>query len=166
MANIIPGNPGTISGSLIGLTINNKYVSCETSCDFNFEVEMIDISPITSGRWRESLPGIRSWNMNVNGNLLLATVGADVKTVLSAVLTGEKVDLAFRTRGSISPYFVISGQAYPKSGGINAANTGKANWNIAFQGTGPFEVDLEEFWLIINAMPIEADKPVYIDTEE
>lgn len=163
---LIPGNPGVIRGALIGLTINGQFVSCETSCDFKFDVEMLPASASTSGRWKEFIAGIRSWSMTVNGNLLLATVGADIKTVLNAVLTGEEVALEFRTRGGISPYLIISGQALPQTGGISAPSSGNASWNITFQGTGPFECDFEQFWLIINAMPIQDDKDVYIDTTQ
>lgn len=162
--NVIGGNPGTIKGSLIGLEINGSFVSCETSCDFNFDIEMLPSSAVDSGRWKEFIAGIRSWSMSVNGNLLLATVGADVKTVLNAVMTGEEVNLRFRTRSIVSPYLIISGKALPMSGNITASSTGKANWTIQFQGTGPFECDFEEFWLIINAMPADADKPYIVDT--
>lgn len=162
MADVIPGNPGTIRGALVGLRINGEYVSCETNCEFNFDVEMLAASAVTSGRWKEFIAGIRSWGMTVDGNLLLASVGADIKTVLSAVLTGEMVELEFRTRGTIAPFFVIAGTALPQSGSITAPGTGKAVWNVVFQGSGPFTVDIEEFWLIINAQPIEADYPTII----
>lgn len=162
MADVIPGNPGTVRGALIGLRINGQYVSCETSCEFNFDVEMLPASAVTSGRWKEFIAGVRSWSMTVDGNLLLKTVGADIKTVLNAVLTGEMVELEFRTRGVIAPFLVIAGQGLPQTGTISAPGVGRATWNVVFQGSGPFTVDVEEFWLIINAMPIEADYPIVI----
>lgn len=158
------GHLGTVSGKLIGLTINGEFVSCETSCSFNFDVEMINTSPIDNGRWREVIPGVRSWSMSVDGNLLLRTVGADIKTVLNAVLTGEEVNLEFRTKGTISPSLVISGRAIPASGGISAPRT-KATWNIEFVGNGAFEVDVEEFWLLINNMPIDNDYQTIVDLD-
>lgn len=165
MPSIIPGNPGTIRGALIGLRINGQYVSCETSCEFSFEREMKSASSITSGGWKEFIGGIRGWAMTVNGNLLLKTVGADIKTVLNAFILGDTVELEFRTRGTIAPYLIISGTAFPQSGGITAAGTGKANWTLSFQGTGPFTTDFEEFYLIINAMPAEADYPLIIQED-
>lgn len=159
------GITGTVKGSLIGLRINGEFVSCETSSNFNFDVEMLPASPIDSGRWSESIPGVRSWTMSVNGNMLLVTVGADIKKVLNAVLTGEEMELEFRTRLGISPEVVISGKAYPKTGGINAGNTGKTPWNVDFIGNGPFNLSIEEFWLIINNMPINNNYQTIVETD-
>lgn len=162
----LPGNPGKIRGALMRLTINGKYVDCETACDFNFDQEMIAVSPYTAGRWKHYKPGMRGWTMSVNGNLLLKSVDVtDIKTVLNAVMTGEEMTLQFRTRGDISPYLIISGQALPTSGGITGPNTGSSTWNVTFQGTGPFETDYEQFYLIINAMPPEADYPLIINSD-
>jgi predicted secreted protein len=166
MASIIPGNPGTIAGKMIGITVGGIFISCETSCDFNCEVEMLPASAVTSGRWKEFIPGIRSWTMSVNMNLLLASAGSDAKTLLKAVLTGEMLALEFRTRSSISPFLIISGNAFVQSQGISAANAGKATSTVTFQGSGPFITNFEEFYLIINAMPIEADYEIIIDTTE
>lgn len=163
---ILPGNPGPIRGALIGLKINGNFVSCETSCEFTFDVDMLAASAPTEGRWKSFIPGLRSWKMTVNMNLLLGSVGADIKTVLMAVMLGDAVDLQFRTNISISPYLIISGTAYPTTGGITAPGKGNATANVTFQGSGPFVCDFEQFYLIINAMPATDDKPIYIDTTQ
>lgn len=165
MAVIIPGNPGVIQGKLMGLTVNGNFVECETSCDFNCDVEMLPASAVTSGRWKEFIPGIRSWTMSVNMNLLLSTANlADAKVILNGVLTGEMFALEFRTKTAISPHFIISGNAYVQNQGISAQFAGITTSTVTFQGSGPFTTDFEAFYLIINAMPIVADKPTYIDT--
>lgn len=165
MADVIPGNPGTVRGALIGVRINGQFVSCETNCEFHVDVDMLPASPPASGRWKSVIPGLRNWTMTVDGNLLLASVGADVKTVLNAIITGELVELEFRTRTGIAPYLIIAGNGYPQSADITAASTGKAKWNVVFQGDGPFTTDFETFWLIINSMPIEADYPIIINED-
>lgn len=162
---VIPGNPGTIRGALIGLKINDNFVSCETSCEFTFDVNMLAAAAPDSGRWAHFIPGLRSWKMTVNMNLLLASVGADIKTVLQAVITGESVQLQFRTNMSISPYLIISGTAYPQTGGITAPGKGNATATVTFTGSGPFTTDFEQFWLIINAQPIEADYDIIINED-
>lgn len=167
MAVVVPGNPGVIKGSLIGIKVDGNFINCETSCDFNCEIEMLPASAVTSGRWKEVIPGLRSWTMSVNMNLLLATVAADVKSILmGALLTGDKVFLDFSTKTAISPLLSISGYAYPQTIGISAPGQGIATSTITFQGSGPFTTQVEQFYLIINAQPIEDDKPVYIDTTE
>lgn len=127
-----------IKGDLIGLNINGVDVSCETSCEFSFEVDMRAASAIKSGRWKEVIPGVRSWQMSVNANMVLEAAGADATTVLNAVLTGEIMTLRFRTKDSILPEFVIVGEAYVASGGISASVATTATWNTTFIGSGPF----------------------------
>lgn len=164
MADLIPGYPGIVPGKLLGVQVGNSFVSCETSCDFNCTVDMLPASAVTSGRWKEFIPGMRGWTVTVNANLLLATQAADVKTVMSAIETGELMGISFATRTGISPHMIISGFAYPQTVSISAPVTGLATSTITFQGNGPTTLDFEEFWLIINAMPANSDKPIYIDT--
>lgn len=164
MADLIPGYPGIVPGKLLGVQVGNSFISCETSCDFNCTVDMLPASAITSGRWKEFIPGMRGWTVTVNANLLLAKQDSDVKVVLQAIESGAKMGISFSTRGGVSPHLIISGFAYPQTVGISAPNTGLATSTITFQGTGPTTLDFEEFWLIINAMPAPSDKPVYIDT--
>ena len=161
----IPTMPGMLEGRLMGLSINGYAVECETQCDFNFDVEMLPASAISSGRWKNFIPGVRSWSITVAGNTLLKNAGADIKTILNAVLTGEIVELSFRTHPDISPYLIISGQAIPRQGNLSSANVGFSGWNVVFQGINAFTVDWEQFWLIINAMPPTADYPVIVEQD-
>lgn len=159
------GVTGSVKGAMIGMRIGDHFVSCETSSSFDFNVEMLPASPVDSGRWASNIPGVRSWNMTVDGNMLLRTVGADIKTVLNSVLTGERLFLEFRTRMGISPEVSISGWAYPNTGGITAPLRGKATWNVNFIGDGAFNVSAEEFWLIINNMPIDNDYQTIVEQD-
>lgn len=152
----------------MGLHIDNEPIACETSCSFSFNVDMKAVAPIESGRWSSSIPGIRSWQISVNANFFAAFEGKDFKTVLNAVLTGERMNISMRTNIGNSPYFIISGYAYPQSGELVAAAGESSNYSVVFVGDGPFTVESEaeggNFWRIINAMPIEADKPNVLDT--
>jgi predicted secreted protein len=156
--------PG-VKGTLLGLKINGAFVSCETSCDFNIDVEMINASSVTVGRWAEFVAGIRKWGINVAGNLLLESVGADAKTILQAIDSGLPVFLQFSTRASVGTQFVLSGAALPQNLGIGAAMQGKANWTASFQGTGPLATSFEDFSLLIDAMPAEADYPIIVNED-
>jgi predicted secreted protein len=129
-----------IKGDLIGLNVNGVDIACETSSDFSFEVDMRAASAIKSGRWKEVIPGIRSWQMSVNANLLLASAGAGATDILNAVLTGEIMVLRFKTRDSIVPEFIIVGEAYVSNGSVSASVGTNANWNATFTGSGPFSI--------------------------
>lgn len=128
----------TVKGTMLGLKINGLFVQCETSCDFSFETETIPSSDETSGGWEEFVAGLRSWSVSVNGNLLLTSAGPDIKTVLDAILLSTPLEVAFATKAFAPGVLSLSGKAFPQSGGISAPAVGKANWNVSFQGTGPF----------------------------
>lgn len=154
-----------IKGTLLGLKINGAFVSCETSCDFTTDVEMLQASSVSAGRWAEFVAGLRKWSVNVSGNLLLEAVGADAKTILNAIDSGLPVYLQFSTRASASSQFVLSGAALPQNIGINAPAQGNANWTAAFQGTGPLTTNFEDYNLLIDAMPAEADYPIIVNED-
>lgn len=166
MASNLPylGNPGTIRGALMGLTIGGKFIDCETSCDFNFDIEMVPAASPNSARWADPIPGVRSWTMSVNANLLLAASTTNAATVFNGIMTGEKFEIEFRTKPEVSPYFIIKGSAYVQSGSMTAGATGLANWNVTFQGAGPFTTDYEEFWIFIQQGPPDSQHDtVFID---
>lgn len=154
---------GSFKGSLIGLNINGAAVSCETNSEFNFNQQMIPAASTTSGRASEFVAGKYDWSLTVDGNMLLVTVGADIKTVLDAVLSGEQMALEWTTNAGITPFFKLTGNAYPQTGDIVAPSDDLATWSVTFIGNGPFAVDSEEFWLIINAQPPASDKPTIVD---
>jgi len=131
-----------LSGNLLGVQINGEYISCETSCEFNFEADMKGASPVDAGRWKEVIPAVRSWNVTVNAGLLIQAAGASAGTVLSAYLTGEEVIIRFAVKDTLMPAFILEGKAYVNSGTISASVNSKASWNCSFTGSGPFTADI------------------------
>lgn len=162
---VIPGYySGTIPSRLIGLKMDGKFFKCETGCSFNYDVQMLPASSVESGYFEESIPGKISWSMTVNGNLNLAIQPYnDFISILDKVRSRERVYLEMLTRSGISPFFSISGWAWPQSGNWDA-NDGISGWGNTFKGDGEFFTDMEQFALIINQMPAAADKPLIIDT--
>lgn len=155
-----------ISGNLIGLKINGAFVSCETSCEFSFENDMIPCSAEDSAGWKEFIMGIRSWKMVVNAGLLLESVGADIKTIITGALMARlPIFLQFSTRPSSTLEMIISGSALPNTGGITAPSNASANWNCTFQGTGPLSTTFQDYLLLIDAMPPEADYPIIVNED-
>lgn len=168
MALGIPGYyEGNIQGKLIGLKMDGEFFKCETACTFSYEVEMLPCASVMSGQYQEAIPGKISWIMTVAGNLSLAPAQFnDFISITRKVQAKERVFLEMVTRNGISPYLSISGWAWPQNGGLDAQSTGLATWSNSFRGDGPFTTDWEEFAIIINAMPVAADKPYIVDTTE
>jgi predicted secreted protein len=156
--------PG-VAGNLIGLKTNGAFTSCEISSSINFDREMVGVAPIDDGGWKEFLYGMRGWRMQVNGNLLLEAVATDIKSMLTS---GYFQDLAllvmFSTSPSASQELVFSGTALFQAGDISAAVQGKASWNATLQGTGKLTVKQQDYNLLIDAMPAEADYPIIVDS--
>lgn len=153
-----------IAGSLIGLIVNGAFVSCETQCQINFNQNMIPSSAIDSGGWAEFVAGLRSWSISVNGNLLLEAVGSDIKALIQTGFINQLPMFAqFSTRPSSDVQLQFSGAVLFNTGSILAASTGVANWNATLQGTGKLNATYNNFSLLIDAMPSEADYPIIVD---
>lgn len=154
---------GGIAGKLIGLQISGVFISCEISCDFSCNVEMLPASAIDSAGWKEFIGGLRSWGITVNGQLLAEAVGADFKTIMNAIYSRLPVFLTWGTRPSAVTQMSISGNALPSSLNATAPSKGAATWNVTFQGTGAPVASFEDFLLIIDAMPPDATYPTIVD---
>jgi predicted secreted protein len=155
----------TIKGNRINVSFNGLNISCQTACELNFDSEMIGASSVSSGRWKEVVQGLRSWTMNVNANLLKANnTGADIRNVIQAYMSGQRVFMEMKSTTGELIELTFSGYVLVQGGGISAGSSGLATWNGVFQGTGPLTTNVEDFGLIINAMPIEATYPIIYDT--
>lgn len=153
-----------VAGSLIGLIINGSFISCETSCQINFNQNMIPSSAVDSGGWAEFVVGLRSWTISVNGNLLLEAVGSDIKALIQSGYINQLPMFAqFSTRPSSDIQLQFSGAVLFNTSSLSAASTGVANWTCTLQGTGKLTADYQDFPLLIDAMPSEADYPVIVD---
>lgn len=154
-----------IKGNRINLSWNGLNISCQTACELSFDAEMIGASSVTSGRWKEFVAGIRSWSLTVNANVLKNnTSGADIRNVLAAYLSGQRVFMEMKSTTGELVELIFSGYILVSNGGIQAPSVGSATWNGTFQGTGELTTNIEDFGLIINAMPIEADYPIIFQT--
>lgn len=152
-----------IPGRLLGLQIGGIFISCEVSCDFNFQSDMLPASAIDSAGWREFIAGIRSWTMSVSGQLLAEAVGADFKTVINAWISRLPIFLIWGTRPTATTQLSISGGALVASGSATGPSKGNASWTVSFQGTGELTTSFEDFSLIIDSMPPIEDYPIIYD---
>lgn len=155
---------GAIDGKLIGMKINGSFVSCETSCSIHMDRETLPSSAVTSGGWKEFIKGIRSWTVGVNGNLLLESVPSDIKSIItSGYINDQDIFVEFSTRVSSTIQLVFSGIAIFQNADITAPSSGKANWQVNFQGSGPLASTYQDFDLLIDSMPSLADYQLIVD---
>lgn len=156
--------PGKLKGDLIGVTIDGHKFKCENQGEFTFDVQLIEINAQENGRFPRYRPGKCTWSITVTSLALMSEEYGDFKYAFSKVLSGQPVDIEFGTAPGVEPYYKIFGQAFVKSGSLGATNGEYLTSSITFQGSGAFQTDWNQFALIINATPIQDDKPIYIET--
>lgn len=153
-----------VAGRLIGVQVGGSFISCEISSSINLTQEMLPAAAVDSGRWAEFLEGERGWTITVNGGLLLEAVGADIKTILlSNYFDTLPLSVYFSTRPDATTELIFSGTALFSSGDITAPSTGAATWNVNLQGSGPLNHTIQDYALLIDAMPPESDYPILVD---
>lgn len=133
MSNRLPGN-------VLGLEIDDNFVSCETSCEFTFEQELRGASAFDSGRWKENILGIRSWSISLNAAMLIESAPTDATTILNAFLNGTRMKIRFRTKFAGYGNLMIVGYVQLQSGGISAAVNTSSSWNTTLVGDGQFSL--------------------------
>ena len=131
-----------MSGNLLGVEFNGNFISCEMSCVFNFEAEMRGASPVTAGRWKEVIPGVRSWSISLDAAMLLRQAGTSVGVILNAFITGEIVSIRFMVKDDQVPNFALTGKAFVSGGSISGAANTLAGWNTTLTGSGKFDVEV------------------------
>lgn len=129
-----------LSGNLLGVEIDGKFVACETSCEFNFEADMIDASAKDIGRWKGVIPGLRSWSVSVNASMLIQSSPTDFTTIINAFISGVRMRVRIRTKIAMIGTVMITGYVVVQSGGLSAAVNSTTGWNTTLQGDGAFEL--------------------------
>lgn len=140
-----------LPGNLVGLKIGDTFVECEVSCEISFDVDLLSASPENAGRWKEYIPGVRSWSINLNAVMLLNMAGTALTKVLNAFLYGNTMSIKFSTKmPSDIDNFIILGKVHMKTGGLSASVNSTATWNVTLEGTGPMAVSY-------NGQPLPPD---------
>jgi predicted secreted protein len=153
-------------GKIIGVQVNGAFISCEVSCEINFDTDMIPASAVDSGGWKEYIAGMRGWSMGVDANLLLNNVASDIKTVFTTGFINRlPLFVSFSTYASSTIQLKFSGNALVKDGSISAPRDGLANWHLTFQGTGKLTPTYIDFDLLIDAMPASMDWQIIVNED-
>lgn len=153
-------------GKFLGVKVNGAFVSCETNCTINFDIDMIAASAVDSGGWKEFVAGIRGWTISLDANLILDPVASDIKALITSGLINRlPLFVSFSTRPSVAIQLVLSGACLLSGGSITAPVKGSATWNVTLQGTGELDTQYNDFALLIDSMPAAMDWPTIVNED-
>lgn len=152
-------------GKLIRVKINGEYIPCEISCSITINQETLQVTNNNQGRAKSFIRGYYDWSVSLETKTSANSLDSSSIGLINKILQdGDGViefEMVAGGDGFSNP-FIISGEAIPTQVGINSNSTGSATTPITLQGSGELTVDFDAFALIINAMPIEADKPYIV----
>lgn len=148
-----------IEGKMLGLAVNGQFTPCELACSINGETEMLPASSSVNGDYRHFIPGYKTWEMSVDGRLLISSLPSSFNSLLDTWDSSQLVTVLLGQRSSSGQPIALYGQAYIRNFSLNAANTGKANYTVQFHGVGKLSKEIQVFFGTISAMPALADYP-------
>ena len=154
-----------IKGSQIRFSVDGDYLNCETECVLNVVKETVGKSSSANGKWRYSREGYISWSMEASQHAVLSSFNGSFNSILSKMIIGGEITCSMTAIIDGGTIIDIHGQAIPTNFTLTAG-TGLASNNVIFQGTGELFTEFDPFWRIVNAMPIEADKDITLDTTQ
>lgn len=154
-----------LRGNLYGVRIGNEFISCELNCEITITREMINKTGSWSGQAKAFRYGYYEWSITCDARSFLGSIGSSLNNLLDAQLNGVILDVFIDARTSNTQSFQLGGKVLIPALSIAFPNNGYSTFNITFQGTGDLTANAD-FWTIINAMPITADKPYIVNTTQ
>lgn len=119
-----------IKGLDVLIKINNTVVGGQKEASLEMSAETIDTTTKTSGGWKQSIAGIRSWTSSCGGIYFLSDNGLEATE--DKFMKGETVDLEFSKNGALK----FSGKAIITSMSYEAGQDDVVAYTISFDGAG------------------------------
>jgi TP901-1 family phage major tail protein len=121
-----------INGTDFLVYVDNVAIGASTSCTLNLNAAMIDITSKDSAGWKEVLPGLRDWSIDVEG-LYDPAQTFDAEELFDALDTRDEVTIKFSTTEVGATYY--TGYAYVTNLKISAPMEDKTTITCTFVGT-------------------------------
>ena len=122
-----------LNGTLIGLYYSGAKVGAATSHELNIESDMIDVTTKDSAGWAEVIPGLKSWDVSMDGLLTYdETVGYEALMDALTAKTLVAVKLSTEVTGNEKFY----GNGYVTSLSQSAEQEAAGTYSCSIKGTG------------------------------
>lgn len=149
---------------LYGIRVGNDFVNCEIDSEITITRDMLNKSGSHGGAYKHFRYGYISWSISMSAKSVISILKGSFNNLIDAQLEGRELEVFLSARQSNIQQVDIGGTVLIPSISLSFPNSGASTHSVTFQGTGVLNVDVEDLGLIINEMPIEAEKPVHINT--
>jgi len=123
----------SINGTTLVLDVDGSALALITSSTLSIEQDLPDSSTKDSNAWAEHINGQRSWSVDAEGNVDMAT-GANAETLTDLILNQSKVDIEFAPNNTGDIKF--TGTVSTNSVSIEAPNEDVASISGSMTGDG------------------------------
>lgn len=158
---------GVLQGNMYGIRVggeNGDLINCEIECSLSVNRATLNKSGSHGGAYVHKRYGYINWSITANAKSVISILKGSLNNLIKYQLEGQIIEVFIMARVSNASFVKIGGNVLIPSINVNFPNIGSSKFDVTFEGTGELIVDIEDLGLIINEMPIEADKPLYIDT--
>lgn len=155
-----------LRGELYGIRVNGDFLQCELDCEITITSELVGKSGSQYGKYRRYRYGYINWSISCNARAVVGLLNSSSQNIIQSQLDQIELEVYISARQSNIRTFDIGGMVLIETQQLTFPNTGFANHSISMKGSGQLNLTAEEIYLIINAMPADADKPLIIDTTQ
>jgi predicted secreted protein len=123
-----------INASNVKILVGNVQISNLTNCNFEVNVDMIDVTTKDSAGWKEILSGLKDWKMggDITVDFALATNAAD--DIFTTLVAGGDVSVKFNIPGSGNALYTGVGKYSQQS--FEAGTEDKLTSKFSIMGNG------------------------------
>lgn len=124
-----------MNGKDLVLYNGETALASSTSCEYDVQSELFEVSHPGSGEWKGYKAGMRSWKVSCTRLVMNSDNFTD-----AASLIGQSVDLTFIRRGSTTGEKFLSGSAICSRARITATVGSLVKGTFEFTGNGALSV--------------------------
>jgi len=134
---------GKVVGNNLRILLEDAIINCEDGFSLNVEGEEIDVSCKGSGNWGDTLPGTKSWSVDVSAKLVYDSTTNGYFNLLTNMITDVEYDIEIGTYVNdavVSGDKYITGTVVVTSISMDSNNNEAATWTATLAGRGPLAV--------------------------
>lgn len=124
-----------MNGKDLRLFVGNNVFASSTSCEYDVQSELYEVSYPGSGLWKGHMAGIRSWKVSCTRLVLNSDNFTDASSLI-----GTKVSLSFIRQGATEGEKFLSGSAICSRARVTATVGALVKGTFEFTGDGALAV--------------------------